>query len=226
MDRMLEVNKVASLMRRCENPKPLALPSRLGSSGVPQRGFFQPMTTEWPASQRMGGALRHAALRLTVAGSAFDYHPLEWPDGRLSRPAQSPRNLVVPAQVGRALRVSGAAGFRIPKLAAPKARIGESLLSPELRPPGIKGGLTAFSPVPPILAAPRACALGMPRPEIRFPSAPARLGSAARQFSAPRWLGFAPVPAGFQTFSRAAAVRFTASPDAPSFPGAAGSKEC
>lgn len=223
MDRMLEVNKVASLMRRCENPKPLALPSRLESSGVPQRGFFRPMTTEWAAGQRPGGALRRAAVRLTVAGSAFEFHPLEGPDGRQARPERGARALVVPAQVGRALRVSAAAGFRLPKMAAPQPKTAEAPFSPELKPPGIKARATPFSPVQPASAALRDCAIGMPRPEIRIPSVSSGLGSATRRFAGPRWLGFVPAPAGFQTFPRVAAVRFTASADVPSSLGAVGS---
>jgi hypothetical protein len=225
MDRMLEVNKVASLMRRCENPKPLALPARLGFAGIPQRGFFQPLVMEWRASQRTDGALRHPALRLTVAGSAFGIQPLEWPDNRLGQPARRARALVVAAQAGRALRVSGSAGFRIAKPAAPPAGSGERLPRPELKPPGIKIEPTSFLPAAPASAAPRACVLGLPRPEIRFPSAPAGPGSAARRFSGRRWLGFAPTPAGFQTFPRPAEVRFTASVDGPPSMGAAGSKE-
>ncbi|MGO9258185.1 MAG: hypothetical protein ACLQU1_18000 [Bryobacteraceae bacterium] len=42
MDRLLEANKVASLMRRRENPKPLAPLREMGETGIPRRGFFEP----------------------------------------------------------------------------------------------------------------------------------------------------------------------------------------
>jgi len=41
MDRLLEANKVANLMRRRENPKPLSPFREIGEGGIPRRGFFE-----------------------------------------------------------------------------------------------------------------------------------------------------------------------------------------
>src|SRR5580704_13478304 len=42
MDRLLEANKVASLMRRRENPKPLAPLRDVEEASIPRRGYFEP----------------------------------------------------------------------------------------------------------------------------------------------------------------------------------------
>jgi hypothetical protein len=222
MDRMLEVNKVASLMRRCENPKPLALPSELGSSGAFQRGFLQPALEEWCGGGRGPGG-RQLSLRLSLAGSAFAFQAMESPGEPGGRLATGPRALATPAQQGRPLRVSISSGFRIPKPILPGSPAGVSLYSPALKRPLVKSW--PGSPVAPASGPPRISVVDPPRPKIRFARVSSPVLPAGGRDSGSRWLDFIPAPARYPAATRLATVPFSAPAEAPPAPGPVGSKE-
>jgi hypothetical protein len=217
MDRMLEVNKVASLMRRCENPKPLALPSELGGSAAIQRGFLQPVLVEWRAGGRGHGAGRQPSLRLSLAGAAFAFHAME------SAGEFIPRALAVTVQQGRPLRVSLSSGFRIAKPILPGMPAGLSLFSPALKAPAVKPRLG--SPIAPAPRTPRISAARPLRPKIRFARVSSPVAQAGLQDSACRWLDFTPGPAQYPAAARLATVPFSALVETPPASGPVGSKE-
>src|SRR5580693_4821671 len=47
MDRLLEANKVANLMRRRENPKPITLLREIDESEIARRGWFDSLFTSF-----------------------------------------------------------------------------------------------------------------------------------------------------------------------------------
>ena len=218
MDRMLEVNKVASLMRRCENPKPLVLPSELGSSAAFQRGFLQPVLAEWRGGRRGPVEGMQPSLRLSLAGSAFGFHATDWPDGR---PATGALVLTVPIQQGRPLRVSASSGFRIPKPVLHGTRDGQRLSVPGLQAPPVKTRLAV--PIAPGSGTPRMLAAARPRPKIRLARMAVPVAPAVRREAESRWLDFTPAPVRYPAAARLATVPFAAPADAP--PALVGSKE-
>jgi hypothetical protein len=75
MDRLLEANKVASLMRRRESPKPLSPFREMDETGIPRRGFFESQSA-LPADRPMLPAVwEHAGLSsqalVLARGSGF-----------------------------------------------------------------------------------------------------------------------------------------------------------
>lgn len=127
MDRLLEANRMASLMRRRENPKPLGRTPCNGESDVPRRGSFE--------FQRLGGRGRVApAPRAIAAPRAAGWFSTEGPSAlppraRESDPAPTPLEFAsAPFNSGRpqtparrggvagapGLRAAGAARLRRP----------------------------------------------------------------------------------------------------------------
>ncbi len=89
MDRLQEESKVASLMRRRENPKALPFARLAGAYAVAQRGFFQGRI---PSSQRELGALPQSRpiLAASLSPKAENYlapRPVR-PEGRPARTAE------------------------------------------------------------------------------------------------------------------------------------------
>jgi hypothetical protein len=215
MDRMLEVNKVASLMRRCENPKPLVLPSTLGDSAVQQRGHFDPVLGKWGA-----GDSAPRSLRLSLAGSPFAFRSVEWPDERRATSASPApaRRLAVAPREGRALRVSASAGFRIPKPAVPAVGGKRSPVSFAPRALAVKPPTASAAAVAPGTGTARTVGLKVPPPRIRFAPVSSTVAPAVRRISAWRWRDAAPAPVPLPAVSRTAAVPFTSFAETSSGP--------
>ena len=68
MDRLLEANKVASLMRRRESPKPLTPTREIAESEIPRKGFFDPAMAQADDAPQLPGVWNLAkSLRLGLS---------------------------------------------------------------------------------------------------------------------------------------------------------------
>ena len=110
MDRLLEANKVASLMRRRENPKPIPVFREIAESGLPRHGYFDiPFSAhDGEALERRGwnleGGMRQVAGMTGAAASFGDTQPER----------QEPR---IRAQRARAQRLPPPLAAEAPRLA-------------------------------------------------------------------------------------------------------------
>jgi hypothetical protein len=152
MDRLQEANKVANLMRRRENPKPIPALQHAGNSDVriadsSQIRFSASRTSiafpssKWSPPVRIPGArgwvLRYHKAIAAGAARAFGLprskaarlifkdrsHRIDPPGANYRERIKHPRSLPRSPRIGQALRVSVSAGFRVPSVGAHARRI-------------------------------------------------------------------------------------------------------
>ena len=209
MDRLLEVNKVASLMRRCENPRGLTGVSKPEASTATQHGFYEPLMTGWlGGTNGLTSSIQIPALRL---GARELFAPPVVPAGppQGAKPAADSRQIAAPPQKGRALRVSATAAFRVRPPQVPPVTIHATIAT------GIQPSRQRQTPIAGVSLTgaedpkPRLAALGRSIPTMCLPKDPevrfSVLGAPNPQLK----LNYRPAAAAGNPAMRMAAVRFT-----------------
>jgi hypothetical protein len=159
MDRLQEANKVANLMRRRENPKPIPTVEHSGDPEVRLADDSQVRLTASQSPVAFPGSKWSPAVRLPGACGYVRRYRKSIPAGDpresgMPRPKDSrlilkdrlrgldppganyrerikhPRRIPAPARTGQALRVSASAGFRLPGMRSQALRV--SKYTPEL----------------------------------------------------------------------------------------------